>query len=166
MRTIQSIYLIGFMGSGKSTVGQALATKLNKTYIDTDQYIEEKYGSIPKIFRDKGEDVFRLYEMNALQETLHYQIISTGGGIVEKIENLHKMKENGIIFYLHTSFHEISKRLGQDKNRPLWNRALEENKKLYHRRIPKYEEFSDYKIITDGKTIQEIVHEIIKQSNV
>lgn len=158
---MKTIYLIGFMGSGKSTVGTELAKQLNITHIDTDDFIEDKHGSIPEIFKNNGEETFRSYEINALKETTNYKVVSTGGGIVEKKENYITMKNNGIIVYLHTSFNEISKRLGQDMNRPLWNKDLEEQQRLYNRRIPLYKECSDYVVSTDEKSIQQIVQKII-----
>lgn len=158
---MKTIYIIGFMGSGKSSVGHELAKSLNKSYIDTDDYVEEKHGKISEIFQEKGEKTFRLYEIDALKETSNFKVVSTGGGIVEKQENFKTMKKNGIIFYLHTSFEEIANRLGQDVNRPLWNKAVEDQVNLYNRRIPIYKEFSDYMIDTDQKSIQDVVNEII-----
>lgn len=160
------LYLIGFMGSGKSTIGLALAKHLGKSYVDTDTYIEEKYGNIQEIFQKQGEDIFRLYEIEALKATAAYDIISTGGGIVEKRENIQTMKENGTIIYLHTSFQEISNRLEQDENRPLWHQASEEKQKLFKRRIPLYKECSDHIVVTDHKSIDEVVQEIVALLNV
>lgn len=153
------------MGSGKSTVGLELAKQLDQSYIDTDTYIEMKYGNIPDIFQQKGEETFRLYEIKTLKETTKYQIISTGGGIVEKQENYQTMKTNGVIIYLHTSFKEIVKRLGKDANRPLWNKSMKDKENLYKKRIPLYKEFSDYIVQTDQKTVQELVQEIIELIN-
>ncbi len=163
---MQKIYLIGFMGSGKSTIGKALARKLGKSYVDTDTFIEEKYGSIPEIFKNEGEETFRLYEIEALKATTTYDVISTGGGIVEKEENIQTMKKHGMIIYLHTSFKEISERLELDENRPLWNQDHEEKQKLFERRIPLYKKCSDHIVSTDHKSIEEVVEEIIAFVNV
>src|SRR5690625_1172113 len=159
---MKTIYLIGFMGSGKSTIGQELSKKLSRSYIDTDNYIEKKHGKISRIFQKMGEEVFRTYETQAIKQTKSYEIISTGGGIIERKENLQEMNRNGIIIYLSTSFDEIYERLGHDENRPLWSNNLEEVKKLYDRRMPLYKIFSNYTVITDGKSIQENVQEIKK----
>lgn len=157
---MKRIYLIGFMGSGKSTVGLKLAKHLNRTYIDTDTYIEQKYGKIADIFQREGEKAFRLYEIKALRETMDYQVISTGGGIVEREENYETMKNNGVIIYLHTSFNEINKRLEQDVDRPLWNKSMDDREKLYQKRIPLYKKFGDYIVNTDQQSIQKLVHDI------
>lgn len=158
---MKTIFLIGFMGSGKSTVASELAKSTLKTYIDTDDYIEEVYQEkIVNIFKRHGEDVFRTYEIAALKEVGSYDVVSTGGGIVEKEENLHTMKENGIIIYLETSFEEITNRLKNDADRPLWDNEVTEKIKLYERRIPIYEQYADYVIETNNKTVNDIVKDI------
>lgn len=155
------IYLIGFMGSGKSTIGQGLAEDLSKSYLDTDEYIERTYQrKIVDIFAEDGESVFRYYEIEALKKINHVDIVSTGGGIVEKEVNYDTMKNNGVIIYLEASFNEISKRLLNDTNRPLWNNNNGDKKNLFNRRIPLYEKFADYIIKTDDKTIEEIIKEL------
>ncbi len=156
-----TIYLIGFMGSGKSTIGLALADKLEKTYVDTDQFIIETHQrEIADIFRVNGESTFREYETSALKDVSTYEVVSTGGGIVEKNENLQTMQKNGLIFYLHASFKEISSRLEKDETRPLWKSDVEDKLNLYHRRIPLYKKCADHIINTDGKSVDKIVQEI------
>src|SRR5690625_3132536 len=104
------------MGSGKSTIGKDLANKLSKSYVDTDQYIVEKHQrEIADIFQKNGESTFRKYEIDALNSLSTYEVVSTGGGIVERDENLQTMEKNGFIFYLHASFEEISNRLEKDE---------------------------------------------------
>lgn len=163
---MKTIYLIGFMGSGKSTIGRLLAEKLQTSFMDTDHYIEEKYGLISNIFKNEGEKTFRSYEEDALKSTKEYDVVATGGGIVETASNFETMKNNGVIIYLQTSFQEIHQRLKDDQNRPLWSKGLEENKKLYKARISKYEKFCDWKIITDHKASEEVMKEILKKLNV
>src|SRR5690625_6657369 len=86
---MKTIYLIGFMGSGKSTVGIALADKLEKTYVDTDQFIVDTHQQqIADIFQKFGENTFRNYETNALKEVSTYEVVSTGGGIDRKSTRL------------------------------------------------------------------------------
>lgn len=158
---MKTIYLIGFMGSGKSTIGQELARNLHKTYVDTDQYIVETDGrEITDIFRENGENTFRDFETDALKRTSTYEVISTGGGIVERNENIQIMQENGYIFYLQTSFQEIDNRLKMDASRPLWNNNIEEKLKLYNRRIHMYEKYADQIVDTDEKSIDMIIQEI------
>lgn len=158
---MKTIYLIGFMGSGKSTVGIALADKLEKTYVDTDQFIVDTHQQqIADIFQKFGENTFRNYETNALKEVSTYEVVSTGGGIVEKNENIQTMQKNGLIIYLHASFKEIENRLENDQTRPLWKSDDEEKLELYLRRLPMYEKYADHIIHTDKKTVNEIVQEI------
>src|SRR5690625_5063936 len=86
---MNKIYLIGFMGAGKTTIGQKLSEILKLSFIDVDQYIEKKYETdIPTIFKTYGEEKFREYEMISLKELTKYAIVATGGGIVEKKENI------------------------------------------------------------------------------
>lgn len=159
---MNTIYLIGFMGSGKSTIGYALAKRLSKTYIDTDELIEDTYQEkIADIFKVDGEDVFRNYEINALKKASYYDVVSTGGGIVEREENFKTMKDTGTVVYLDTSFAEISHRLINDTGRPLWNNHLEEKLNLFNRRVSIYKKFTDYTVKTDNRSIEEIINEII-----
>ena len=137
---MKPIYLVGFMGSGKSTVGKALSNTFGVTYVDTDEYIEHKYKqSIPDIFKEYGEGVFRQYEQDVIQEVSTYEIVATGGGVVENKDNIKIMKTYGYIVYLKTSFEEIAKRLEHDKSRPLWKGSDEEEKlSLFNRREKLY----------------------------
>lgn len=149
------------MGSGKSTIGKEYAKKFEKTYVDTDDHIEKtQQQKISEIFESGGEEKFRIFETEALKQVFSYEVVSTGGGIVENIENLHVMKKNGIIIYLHTSFAEISKRLENDQSRPLWNNNIEGKINLYKRRIPLYRKFADYIIDTNEKEVDQIIGEI------
>lgn len=159
---MKTIYLIGFMGSGKSTIAAELAKSLSTSYIDTDDYIENKHEvKIADIFNVSGEKVFRRYEILALKEVSSYDVVSTGGGIVENEENFNTMNDTGVIVYLKTSFEEISRRLENDTNRPLWDNNINEKITLYERRIPLYEKHADYVVVTDHKVVEDIVKEII-----
>ena len=158
---MKTSYLFGFMGSGKSTIGQELAKQLSKKYIDTDDYIETKHQEkISNIFATKGEDIFRDYEINALKEVSAYDVVSTGGGIVEKEQNFNTMKKAGVVVFLQTSFKEVANRLKNDTERPLWDNDQNEKMDLFNRRIPLYESYADYIIKTYDKSIEEIVNEI------
>lgn len=158
-----TIYLIGFMGCGKSTIGKALNRLTKRTYIDTDEYIQDKHQrEIKEIFATEGEDVFRTYESEALKELTTYDIISTGGGIVERKENINVMRKNGMIVYLKTSFHDIIERLQHDDTRPLWNpEQVDDMRKLFNRRIDMYEYAADIIINTSDKTVAEIAKKIV-----
>lgn len=163
MIQMKTIYLIGFMGSGKSQVGASLQRNYNLSFIDTDNYIEKKYSKdIPTIFKEEGEDQFRVYEIETLKNLKDYGVIATGGGIVEREENYQTMKENGTTIYLKTSFDAIMMRLKYDQSRPLWNQSIEERRSLYEKRKKKYTSFSDEVVCTDTLTVEEISKAIMK----
>lgn len=117
------IFLIGFMGCGKSTVGRNLARALNWKFIDLDQFIQEQEGlSITEIFNQQGEEVFRLLEKNALEKaaTLENVVIATGGGAPCHHNNLERMKESGLTIYLKLEPEGLLERLlPARKSRPL-----------------------------------------------
>lgn len=158
---MQTIYLIGFMGAGKTTIGHLLAEYLQTTFIDLDDYIEKTYQMrIPEIFNNYGEKTFRDYETKALQNVKNVHIVATGGGVVERQENIKSMKK-GIIIYLETSFEEIKHRLRHDSNRPLWNISDRSRRKLFFERIEKYKKIAHIRINTTNKPKQQVVQEII-----
>ncbi|MDR0231505.1 MAG: shikimate kinase [Dysgonamonadaceae bacterium] len=117
------IYLIGYMGSGKTTIGKKLAKKLGSQFVDVDCFIESRQRkTINEIFSEKGEDAFRLMEHNALEEISLFEnvIISTGGGAPCFYNNIELMNKSGFTIYLKTSPEELTKRLNINKNkRPL-----------------------------------------------
>jgi len=117
------IYLIGYMGSGKTTIGRELAKKLDFQFIDVDHFIENRQRkTINKIFSEKGEDAFRLIEHKALEEISLFEnvVVSTGGGAPCFYNNMELMNNNGYTIYLKTSPEELTKRLSITKNeRPL-----------------------------------------------
>src|SRR5690625_3582634 len=108
---MKPIFLIGFMGSGKSTVGKAISERYHLSFVDLDEYIVKKHGmEITTIFENFGENQFRKMEHEALHEVLLKSIIATGGGIVEQKDNISLMKEKGVIIYLYASYDEIDRR--------------------------------------------------------
>ncbi|MFA9392658.1 MAG: shikimate kinase [Prolixibacteraceae bacterium] len=117
------IYLIGYMGSGKSTVGKGLAKALNLTFVDMDDHIEERnFKSIPKIFAEDGEAAFRKMEQKALHELSTFEniVIATGGGAPCFFDNIEVIKQTGKSIYLKGSPRIIAERLLQSKiDRPL-----------------------------------------------
>ncbi|MDD3012776.1 MAG: shikimate kinase [Candidatus Gastranaerophilales bacterium] len=163
----KNIVLIGLMGSGKTTVGKLLAQKLDKKFIDTDEWIEnEEKISINEIFSRFGESCFRNLETDILKKIClsGNQIISTGGGIVEKPQNIDILKKKGIVFYLYAPVEELYQRIKNEKNRPLLNNdapkwALEN---LLKKR-EKFYELCDIKIDTTDKNVDQITSEIIEK---
>jgi shikimate kinase len=119
----QRIYLIGFMGSGKSTVGKRLALRLNYSYVDMDKTIEEESGmTIREIFKKKGEDEFRRIEHKLILKTVKMNnvVVSTGGGVPCFFDNMDIINMNGISIYLKMTPEELLKRLkGSKYERPL-----------------------------------------------
>ncbi|WP_208588400.1 shikimate kinase [Gracilibacillus suaedae] len=164
---MKSIYLVGFMGSGKTSIATYLQSALKWSVQDTDQMIEEHYQmNIPTIFKEKGEETFREYETNILHMTNNENtIVATGGGIIEKDLNRKWLRTNGTVVFLQTSWEEIERRLMDDVSRPIWNNQSRDKQQLLEKRLPKYLEVADYVIYTDGKSVEEIASEIISKIN-
>jgi len=124
------IYLIGYMGSGKSTVGKGLAHALNLQFIDLDTYIEERnLKTIPEIFASEGEDGFRKAERKALHEVSEFEniVIATGGGAPCFFDNMDHIKKTGTSLYLEGSPRILAERLMNSKTeRPLIKGKTEE----------------------------------------
>jgi shikimate kinase len=166
MKKYKNIYLIGLMGSGKTTLGKILSKKLDKNFYDSDHVIEEKLGvDVPMIFEYEGEAGFREREKDSLKELVSKQniVLATGGGIILSKSNRDLLSENGIVIYLKSNQKDLIKRMKNDKTRPLLkNGNIEEViKKLCKEREPLYEEIADFEIMTKNKRIHEIVNEII-----
>ena len=117
------LFLIGYMGSGKSTVGRLLAEKLKCSFVDVDYFIENRYHqTISKIFEERGEAGFREIEHRVLLEISNYEkvVVSTGGGLPCFFNNMELMNQTGTTIYLKENIDELIKRLNSNKqNRPL-----------------------------------------------
>jgi shikimate kinase len=125
------IYLIGYMGCGKTSLGKKLAEKLGLSFIDLDKYIEERnYKTVPQLFAEFGEDEFRKRESHALQEVSEFTdvVIATGGGAPCFFNNMELMNKSGITVYMDADPGELTYRLLKSKNeRPLIKgKSLEE----------------------------------------
>ena len=125
MKNKKHIFLIGFMGSGKTSLGKLIAKNLNVNFIDTDSYIEdrEKY-KIQEIFEKKGEFFFRKLEHEFILNLSQFEkptLFATGGGMPIFNDNLSLMKKNGIVVFLNISVGKLHFRLKNDKKRPLLN---------------------------------------------
>jgi PAS domain S-box-containing protein/putative nucleotidyltransferase with HDIG domain len=163
---MRNIILVGFMGTGKTTVAKALAEALNKKYVSTDERIEEMEGrSIPDIFREKGEPYFRKVEAAAIKEICSGldQVIDTGGGAILNKANFDNFKQNGVMICLWSDPEAILSRTAGSANRPLLN-VRDPRKKiqeLLEIRRPFYEK-SDFHIDTTAGDITSIIAKIIK----
>lgn len=166
------IILTGFMGTGKTAVGEKLAKKLKYNFLDTDLMIEKETGkSIPEIFEKDGEPTFRVYEKNMIKKALEKDkvVIATGGGAIVDPENLKLMKGRGIVIGLSASPESILQRVSQMENRPLLQtKDLKEKLKkiqtLLSHRSPYYRK-ADKIIDTTMKDLDETVMEIFKALN-
>jgi len=162
-----NIYLIGMMGSGKSTVGKTLSEKMHKPFIDLDSEIEKGTGkNISEIFDIDGEEQFRKMETKQLKQYSE-SIVACGGGIVLKDENRKFINENGIAILLLATMGELTQRLSNSGNRPLLadDNTEEALTKLWMERQIDYLETANFTIETDGKNPEELTEEILLHIN-
>jgi shikimate kinase len=164
------IFLVGFMGCGKSTMGRALAASLSMTFIDLDTYLEERYfKTIPQIFADEGEENFRLKERKVLEEVSAFDqvIVATGGGAPCFFDNMELMNSTGICIFLDVEIDSLVNRLIHAKTeRPLIKGKSPEELRLFiegmmQKRRPFYEKA---KHILHGKDLSpDQVIELLKR---
>jgi len=165
---LRNVALIGFMGSGKSTVGKILSKRLGYSYKDTDKLIEKRTGkTIPKIFEDDGEDRFRQIESAILDEVLgqNETVASCGGGVVRLERNRAMLKERSFVVYLKTDPKEVFLRVGRSGHkRPLLNvdDPEAEINRLLKEREPLYKEVADTVVDTTGKSLEEVADLILE----
>ncbi len=155
------------MGSGKSTIGNIMAKKLNREFQDSDHYIEDKTGvDIARIFDIEGEQGFRDRESNALSELLNQEnrVIATGGGSIMRAENQALLRSKGYIIFLDTSVNQQMQRLSRDKKRPLLQteNPRERLETLLEERRPIYLELADQAVKTDRRQARKLAADIIK----
>lgn len=157
------VYLCGFMGCGKSTVGKLLAKKLGRDFIDLDSFIEENEGmSIPEIFEQKGEDYFRRKETLALSQLPpSVGVVATGGGALLKPENAEIARAHGTVVFIDAPFKLCYERIKNDPHRPIAaNSTKDELLERFNMRRPLYLAHSD--ITADGTgTPMQIVSQIL-----
>lgn len=162
-----NLVLIGFMGSGKTTVAEYLHGLLEMEVVEMDQVISlRQQMSIPEIFGKYGEEYFRDLETELLKELQEKTnvVISCGGGVPLREQNVQEMKKNGTVIWLTASAETIYERVKEDQNRPLLKdrMSVEGIARLMESRREKYERASDILIATDGKTIEQIGKEILE----
>ena len=162
-----NIYLIGMMGSGKSTLGKTLSEKIQKPFIDLDSEIEKAAGkSITEIFDIDGEEQIRKMETKQLKKYSE-SIVACGGGIVLNNANRKFINENGIAILLLATMGELTQRLSASNNRPLLadDNMEEALTKLWMERLIDYLDTADFSIETNGKTPEQLTDEILIQIN-
>jgi len=146
-----NIVLCGFMGCGKTTVGRNIADMLSRQFIDSDNYIENKFNiRIPEIFEKYGEARFREIEKQAIVELskLSETVISTGGGVVLNSDNVETLRSTGYIFYIEITPEIVLLRLNGDTSRPLLMRDDKQQAviDLMKKRSPLYNSAADFKV--------------------
>ena len=165
----QNMILIGFMGAGKTSVGEELAGRFGKTLIDTDRMIEERAGmSISDIFAVQGEEAFRRLETEVLEQLISEasgEMISVGGGLPLREENRKLLKKLGTVIYLRVRPETVLARLKGDTTRPLLQGDDVEEKvnSLLSKRGPIYEIAADRIISVDGRSVEQIADAIMAE---
>lgn len=160
------LYLIGFMGVGKTTIGKQIAALNKVVFIDTDSQIEKETSkSIKEIFETDGEIAFRKLETDTIRSINRKAIIACGGGLSAHNNNIEYLKHKGTVIYLKASTETLIKRLEKNKNkRPLISNLTNEKWLEFIRKILKEREKTykqaDYTIETDNKTVKEVLREI------
>ena len=163
-----SIFLVGPMGAGKSSVGRQLAKQLEYPFFDSDHEIEERTGAkIPLIFDIEGEEGFRGREQQMIDELSQQPniVLATGGGAVLREANREHLHNRGTVFYLAASIEQLFERTKRDRNRPLLQTDDPKSKiaDLLEARDPLYREVAHNVINTDGHSVRSVVNSILEK---
>lgn len=168
MENIKQIFLIGMMGSGKSTIGSILADKLDWTFVDIDTELEKDHNlSISDMFKN-GEDKFRTYETEKLEKIVlkDYIVCATGGGIVLEDSN-YRILDQSFCVYLDTSLDTIHKRIKDDNSRPLLSAGNKKDliRDIFNDREERYKSLSKLNVNTDNINIDDTCKMIMEYIN-
>jgi shikimate kinase len=166
-RSIHNLALIGFMGTGKSSVGRLAAQALHFTFLDTDHVIESRAGkSITDLFQQEGEPAFREWERRIVEELTHRRktVIATGGGLPANDANLASLKTHALVVCLWASPETIFERVRGHSHRPLLNEAdpLAKIRHLLSSREPFYRQ-ADVLLNTEWRNLREVAAQVIHQ---
>ena len=166
----KNIVLVGFMGSGKTSVGKRLSVALKREFIDMDDFIEKREGiTINEIFAQKGESYFRGLEKELCKRFAKEggRVIATGGGVIKDKENVENLKKGGVIFYLKSTPEKIAENLKYDDTRPLLKTEDKAAKiaELMAQREPFYNAAKDIEIDVSDKTVTESVQLVLELIN-
>ena len=162
-----NIVLIGYRGTGKSTVGKLLAARLGRELVSTDaEIIKRAKRTIPEIVAQEGWEYFRNLETDICRELADRDklVIDTGGGAILRTQNVEALKKNGTVFWLTASVETIVKRIGGDNQRPSLTGTksfVEEVQDVLRERTPKYQAAADHKITTDDRSIDQLVETLL-----
>jgi len=160
-----SIFLVGLMGAGKTSVGRLLAKRFDKTFYDCDHEIERRTGvKIPVIFEIEGEDGFRVRETAALRDLVALDdiVLATGGGAVIREENRRLLSANGTVVYLRASLTDLWQRTRHDRDRPLLQTPDPRGKleQLFAQRDPLYREVAAVVIDTGNQSLRSLTQQL------
>lgn len=159
---MKNIVLIGMPGAGKSTIGVVLAKRIGLNFVDSDLVIQEKEGKLlSQIIAEVGNEGFIEVE-NRVNATLDCKdcVIATGGSVVYGKEAMNHLKEIGTVVYLKLGYEELTKRLGNLKDRGVVLKENQTLKDLYDERTKLYDEYADIAFECDKKSIEQIVIEL------
>lgn len=157
------VFLVGFMGAGKTSVARKLARMAGVASVDMDTYIERcEHKRVKDIFAEVGEDGFRAIETQTLYELgmkKDPMVVSCGGGVVLRPENRKALSELGLVVYLSVTAAEAASRISDVSSRPLFG-DLQNAQRVIDERLPLYEEVADVTIDTVGRGSSSIAHEV------
>ncbi|WP_268874554.1 shikimate kinase [Chitinasiproducens palmae] len=164
----QNVFLIGLMGAGKTTVGRALARRLERTFYDSDLELETRLGvRVPVIFEHEGEAGFRQREAQMIDElsSLSGIVLATGGGAVLRDENRQRLRERGVVVYLRANPHDLWLRTRHDRNRPLLQTEDPRGKlvALFKQRDPIYRQCADFIVETGRPSVNSLANTVLMQ---
>ena len=165
---MRKIYLVGFMGCGKSAIGRRLSYYLKMPYYDMDHEIVRQQGmTIPEIFEKYGEAHFRKIETEFLKTFRDEAcIIATGGGVAMNEANRKIMRNTGLVFFLDARFDDIYMRIRNDKNRPIVQSSTEQElEDLYQHRKKFYRDAGHIQVLTANRSLKQIIEYIAFQVN-
>jgi shikimate kinase len=162
-RTFRNIALIGFMGTGKSSVGRLIADQLSFQFVDTDELIERRAGkTISRIFAEDGEPAFRQLERDIVSQLsdIEKSVISTGGGLGANEQNISSLKEHSLVVCLWASPERIWERVGSQTHRPLLQEAdpMAKIRSLLAAREPFYKQ-ADLLLNTELRSLREVAQQ-------
>ena len=162
-----NIVLVGYRGTGKSTVGRLLAARLGRDLVSTDaEIVKRAQRTIPEIVAQDGWEYFRDLESDICRELAGRDqlVIDTGGGAILRAQNVEVLKKNSTVVWLTASVETIAKRIGDDSQRPSLtgtNSFIDEIQDVLRERTPKYQAAADHSIATDDQSINQLVEALL-----
>jgi shikimate kinase len=162
-----NIVLIGYRGTGKSTLGKLLAARLRREFVSTDaEVVKRARRTIPEIIAKEGWEYFRDLESDICKELINRDrlVIDTGGGVILRKQNIDALKHNSLVVWLTASVETITNRIGGDDQRPSLTGTqsfVDEIRDLLRERTAKYQAAADYNIATDDRSINQLVETLL-----